>query len=144
MSDPVHATLVAFRQDGAWRGVLLRGQSGVGKSDLALRLTGRGWRLVADDRVLVWASGGAAWGRAPDVLRGLMEVRGVGVLSVPALRLAEIVAVAECVKPDAELDRTPLPDVADIAGSPLPVCRLKPLESAAPDKLAAFCGARRV
>jgi len=144
LSDPLHATLMAFREDGAWRGLLLRGPSGAGKSDLALRLMGRGWRLVADDRVLVWSSGGAAWGRAPDVLWGLLEIRGVGVLSVPVLRLAEIVAVADCVKPAAELDRTPLPETTDMAGVRLPLRRISPLESAAPDKLAAFCGARRV
>jgi serine kinase of HPr protein (carbohydrate metabolism regulator) len=105
---------------------------------------GRGWRLVADDRVLVWMSSGAAWGRAPGVLHGLFEVRGVGVMTVPVLALAKIEVVAECARSDAELDRTPLPEHAVIAGARVPLCRIAPLESAAPDKLAAFCSAPRV
>ena len=59
----LHAGLVARRQDGYWRGVLIEGASGAGKSDLALRALDHGFRLVADDRVVVWASGGALYGQ---------------------------------------------------------------------------------
>ena len=45
---PLHATTVACVTPQGWRGVLIQGPSGVGKSDLALRLIGQGWRLVAD------------------------------------------------------------------------------------------------
>ena len=69
----LHAGLVARRQDGYWRGVLIEGASGAGKSDLALRALDHGFRLVADDRVVVWASGGALYGRAPDSLAYLGE-----------------------------------------------------------------------
>ncbi len=54
----VHATAVAL----AGRCVLLLGPSGAGKSDLALRLLDRGWRLVADDRVVLTVENGAAVG----------------------------------------------------------------------------------
>ncbi|MEG0819600.1 MAG: serine kinase, partial [Brevundimonas sp.] len=49
MTQPLHATAVARYSPAGWRGVLIQGPSGVGKSDLALRLIGQGWRLVADD-----------------------------------------------------------------------------------------------
>jgi serine kinase of HPr protein (carbohydrate metabolism regulator) len=78
----VHATAVAL--DG--RGVLLLGPSGAGKSDLALRLIDRGWRLVADDRVVVTASDGVALARPPVRLDGLIEVRQVGIVVEPAVR----------------------------------------------------------
>ena len=66
-----HAGLVALRWRGDWQGVLIEGPPGSGKSDLALRALTEGFRLVADDRVLLWTSGGRLWGRAPDVLAGL-------------------------------------------------------------------------
>ena len=61
----LHAGLIAGRIDGAWRGALVMGPSGSGKSDLMLRAIGLGLRLVADDRTLVWTSGSKAFGRAP-------------------------------------------------------------------------------
>ena len=55
----LHAGLLAIYLNGAWRGVLIEGASGAGKSDLAIRLLEQGFRLVADDRVLVWSCDGA-------------------------------------------------------------------------------------
>ena len=75
----LHAGLIAARIAGFWRGVLIEGPSGSGKSDLALRALSQGFRLVADDRVVVWASGGRLFGRAPEILNGLIELRGLGV-----------------------------------------------------------------
>ncbi len=72
----VHGTVVAL--DGA--GVLLRGDAGVGKSDLALRLLAEGWTLIADDRVALDAVGGRLVARCPDALRGMLEVRGYGIV----------------------------------------------------------------
>jgi serine kinase of HPr protein (carbohydrate metabolism regulator) len=61
MSETVHATCVAI--DG--RGILIRGRSGAGKSDLALRLIDRGARLVSDDYTILAASGGRLRAAAP-------------------------------------------------------------------------------
>ena len=57
--QPIHATAVARHTPAGWRGALIQGPSGVGKSDLALRLIGQGWRLIADDWTHLWASSGA-------------------------------------------------------------------------------------
>ncbi|WP_374762789.1 HPr kinase/phosphorylase [Yunchengibacter salinarum] len=68
------------------RGALLTGGSGLGKSDLALRLIDRGARLVADDQVLLeTAADGRLWATAPDALKGLLEVRGLGIIHMPGL-----------------------------------------------------------
>ena len=58
--QPLHGTVAARWTPGVgWRAVLITGEPGAGKSDLALRLIGRGWRLVGDDYVHLFASGGA-------------------------------------------------------------------------------------
>ena len=69
--QPLHATVVATRLDGAWRGVLIRGRSGAGKSDLALRLMQNGWRLVGDDWVEVFACKSALYAAAPATIAGM-------------------------------------------------------------------------
>lgn len=128
----LHASLAALRTGGRWRGALLLGPSGVGKSDLLLRLLDEGWRLVADDRVAVWASGGRVWGRAPDTLAGLVELRGQGMTRAAPLPFCEA-AVAVRLGPPAE--RQPEPARERVAGVDLPLHRLAPLEPSAPARL---------
>ena len=127
----VHAGLVALRQHGAWRGVLVEGPSGAGKSDLALRSLNEGFRLVADDRTLLWVSGGRLFGRAPDVLAGQVEVRGLDILREDGAPFAEVALVALCAAPE----RLPDPEFVDRLGLRVPVLRVAPLEASAPQKL---------
>ncbi|MDE0940637.1 MAG: HPr kinase/phosphatase C-terminal domain-containing protein, partial [Pirellulales bacterium] len=75
----VHATCVAIGEVG----VLLRGPSGSGKSDLALRLIEGGAKLVADDQVVLSEVAGSLLASAPAALRGKIEVRGCGILDIP-------------------------------------------------------------
>lgn len=126
-----HAGLMAAREDGRWRGVLIEGPSGCGKSDLALRLLDHGFRLVADDRTLVWACEGRVFGRAPDRLAGLIEVRGLDVIAVPALHFCEVALVVRC----GPAERIPEADWEEVAGLSLPAITLPPLEASAPAKL---------
>lgn len=81
-SATIHAVLV----DVHGVGTLIIGESGIGKSETALDLIKRGHRLVADDAVDVIRSGeDVLTGSAPEVLRHVMEVRGLGILNVKAL-----------------------------------------------------------
>ena len=130
----LHAGLIALRQRGAWRGVLLRGEAGSGKSDLMLRALARGFRLVADDRTVVWSSGGRVYGRAPDLLSGLIELRGVGIVTEPALPLAEVALAVRC-EAAGSPERMPDTEWEDVAGLRVPLLRLQPLEASAPAKL---------
>ena len=67
-------------------GVLLTGESGLGKSELGLELISRGHGLVADDVVdLFRVSQSAIEGRCPELLRDLLEVRGIGLLDIKAI-----------------------------------------------------------
>jgi HPr kinase/phosphorylase len=67
-------------------GVLLTGESGLGKSELGLELISRGHGLVADDAVdLYKVSQSALEGRCPELLLNLLEVRGIGLLDIKAI-----------------------------------------------------------
>jgi serine kinase of HPr protein (carbohydrate metabolism regulator) len=130
----LHAGLIALRANGRWRGVLIEGASGAGKSDLALKALQRGWMLVADDRTLVWSDAGRLWGRAPDALAGLIEARGLGVVQAKQLPFAEIVLVVHCVAP-GEMERAPDPTAWSQLGVSLPLVALAALEESATAKL---------
>ena len=131
----LHAGLVALRLGGFWRGALILGPSGAGKSDLALRALEAGFRLVADDRVTVWKSGGALYGRAPDPLSGLIEARGHGILAEPSLAFAEIVLAVRCAAPGEAIERLPEPATEIVAETALALTWIDPREASAPAKL---------
>jgi len=126
----IHATCVAI--DG--QGVLLRGPSGSGKSDLALRLIEHDAALIADDQVALTVENGDLWATAPASLRGLLEVRGVGLVRQPAAGRAPVRLVVDLVAAD-QVPRLPEPAPCDIAGVKLPCYRLHALQASAPAKL---------
>ena len=67
-------------------GVLIQGDSGIGKSETGLELVKRGHRLVADDRVDIYAKDEMSlWGEPAEILRHLLEIRGVGIIDVMSL-----------------------------------------------------------
>lgn len=129
MSAPVrlHGTAIAWGGAAA----LFRGPSGSGKSDLALRLIERGAQLVGDDQV--WAGGGMV--RAEPRLQGMLEVRGIGILEVPYLPEAPLLAIFDLVSPD-NVPRLPEEEWEDI-GPETRVRRfaLAPFEGSAPEKI---------
>lgn len=139
----LHATCVALGP----RGVLLRGPSGAGKSDLALRLIDRGAWLVADDQVEVVVEAGELVARCPAAIRGLLEVRGIGLVTMAATRQIPLALVADLV-PVSEVPRLPADDRVSIADISLSRIALNPFEHSAPIKLemalALACGALEV
>lgn len=64
------------------KGVLIRGESGMGKSEIALELIKRGHLLVADDCVDCYRIHNKIIGKAPELLRDMLEIRGIGVINV--------------------------------------------------------------
>ena len=130
-----HAGLVALRQGGVWRGALVEGASGTGKSDLALRALDAGFRLVADDRVVVFQAGGRLYGKPHEALAGLIEVRGLGVVDVGAVPFCEVALVIRCVQDPEAVERLPDPRRVTITGVSVPVFDLWPREPAAPAKI---------
>ena len=130
-----HAGLVAFRVDGRWRGALIEGDSGRGKSDLALRALDHGLRLVADDRTEVFVSNGCLFGSAPRTLAGLIEVRGVGIVPRGALPMAEIHIRVHCAAAPREVERAPDLTPRTLLGVKIPTLAIWPFEASAPLKL---------
>jgi HPr kinase/phosphorylase len=126
MTEPptVHACAVLV---GA-RALLIRGPSGSGKSQLALRLISAAQsgllpfaRLVADDRVRLEPCHGRLLARAPDMLAGLIEVHGLGIRELPHESVAVIGSVVELAAPDAQR----LPECAEIEVEGIKIIQLK-------------------
>lgn len=67
------------------RGVLIKGKSGIGKSEVSLELVRRGHSLVADDRVDSTLKDGKVIGFAPQLLKNMIEIRGIGILDITKL-----------------------------------------------------------
>ena len=115
-------------------GLLFIGQSGIGKSECVLDLVERGHRIVADDLVLVRRKGGDILiGRGHELQRHYMEIRGVGLVDIPAIfgiravrqqKRIEVVVQLEEWRQDATaatVERTGLDgETTDILGIPLP------------------------
>ena len=116
-------------------GVLIVGESGIGKSECALDLVVRGHRLVADDTVEVRRRGDSfVIGTCPDLTRHHMEVRGLGLINIRDLfgvastrtsKRVELVVQLDRWGPDREYDRLGLDDASyDLIGLKVPVIRM--------------------
>lgn len=141
----LHGSCVALDEEG----VLILGPSGSGKSDLVLRLLGRGWSLVADDQVTLAVEDGALRASAPAPLRGLLEIRGLGLMQdLPVAGPVRLRLAVQLVTPDMPLPRLPEPRRFSALGQSLPQVALRGLEASAPDKLgfalAIACGRARM
>jgi HPr kinase/phosphorylase len=97
----IHASCVTRFE----RGILLRGDSGAGKSSLALQLINLGWMLVADDYVALTLEQARLTARAPDGLRGWLEIYGLGICPFPAKLQTPIDLIVDLV--DASVERLP-------------------------------------
>ncbi len=143
----VHASCVAFPPGGGLRitpaagselagplAVLLRGPSGAGKSDLALRLIDQGARLVADDQTELRLADGVLLARAPQTIRGKMEVRGLGIAELTPLCDVPVGLVVDLVAGQS-VERVPDSDSCTILDVRLPLVRFDPFEASTPAKL---------
>lgn len=108
-------------------GVLLLGESGIGKSECALDLITRGHKLVADDVVQVLTATGTLIGKAPELTFGLLEIRGLGVIDVRGAfgdeAVCEESSIEFCVELQKSADVERIGDVLyehDIAGRSVP------------------------
>lgn len=130
ISDRLHATAIVIGR----RAVLLVGQSGAGKSDLALRLIDRGAVLIADDQVVLRVDDAVLIAQSPPAIRGMMEVRGVGIVDTPTIAEAGVALIVDL---DSVPDR--LPDLCsrNIGGVEVPLIALNGLEASAPIKVEA-------
>lgn len=132
-STLVHASTVAI----GGLAVLICGEPGCGKSDLALRLIDRGARLIADDQTEVGRNAdGTLAARPPATIAGNIEVRGLGLVSVPGAATPEEtfpVALAVTVETSTSaVERLPEPETAEILGVAVPVVPVFGFAASAP------------
>jgi serine kinase of HPr protein (carbohydrate metabolism regulator) len=90
-SETMHASCVALEG----RAILLCGLSGSGKSDLALQLIDRGFTLVADDQTIVRKQGQRLLASSPTTIAGLLEIRGIGIVTMPTVTDVQVALVVE-------------------------------------------------
>jgi HPr kinase/phosphorylase len=147
----IHATCVLLSRAGQAfnaprdAGILLLGESGAGKSDLALRMIAAGAELVADDRVDLSVEADALIARAPRNLAGIIEIRHVGIVTLPhaasaAIALAVLLGTAENLPRLPEHERYD-PGAGFAGVSHPPLIRLNAFEPSAPAKIAAAAAA---
>jgi serine kinase of HPr protein (carbohydrate metabolism regulator) len=134
-----HATTIAL----SGRAAMIRGASGAGKSDLALRClsvpagfaAGGKAKLVADDQSIATRDGDDVIVSAPAALTGMIEVRGLGIFRVPAITSARLDLIVDLVARD-EIERMPESvETVSVAGRPVRRIALDPFEASAPLKL---------
>lgn len=120
-ADRVHGSAVAFDVRGKTAALLILGKPGAGKSELALELMALGAGLVADDQTLLQRDGDEIYLRAPSTIRGLIEMRGVGLLKATAYEKAWLVAIVDL--DQRETMRLPERMSADVLGVRIPYLR---------------------
>ena len=129
-AETLHASTVATEG----RAVIIAGPSGAGKSDLALRLLDRGFTLVSDDQTTIRREGERLIASAPPNIAGKLEIRGIGIVDMDALR---DVPVALLVELTSEIQR--LPDDSrerPLLGVSVPLISIDAMTASAPSKVA--------
>ena len=131
----IHASCAAVARQGAWKGILILGESGAGKSDLLLRLMDGGAKLVADDRTELYVAKGRLCARAPKSVAGLIEMRGLGIVAQPFAKSATVALAVRLGQPE----RMPAPA---FFAAPEGLAKAKPVPLIVLDGLAASAPAR--
>lgn len=132
----LHASCAAL--DG--EAVLILAPPGGGKSDLLLRLMGRGWDLVADDQLVLKPVDGRLEASPPPELAGRMEVFGLGLLEGLRWRAAPLRLAARLVARE-QVARLPAPQQWEAQGIALPLLEMNGAAPSAPEVLACALGA---
>ena len=127
--ETIHASCVAIGDAG----VLIQGPSGSGKSDLALRLIDRGAVLVSDDYTELSRLGDRLTARAPATIAGKIEVRGIGIESLPCRAWVDVALLVRAAPTPLRMPEDGA--AATIAGLSLPLTELALLEPSAPIKV---------
>jgi len=129
-SETIHASSVAI--DG--RAVLITGASGSGKSDLTLRLLDHGFTLVSDDQTIIKKTATRLTASAPPTIRGKLEIRGVGIVTMSQVDDQPVALVVELTSdiqrlPDDSRERA-------VMGVPVPLISVDAMTASAASKVA--------
>lgn len=135
-TDNIHATAVSINNHA----ILLLGQSGAGKSDLALRLIkNKNAVLIADDRVDLFVENGVFKASCPQNIQGLIEIRGVGICKLPFVLSVPVKMAIQLVSSYKEQERIPQAHKITFSDVEIPLYKLYPFEVSATDKVVMLC-----
>lgn len=124
--DLVHATAVSINGHG----VLITGDSGSGKSDLALRLIDRGAVLISDDQVRLSQKNDIITLHRPAQIEGKIEIFGLGIMECDSVEQS---GLKLCVKLSEQIERYPMDSqIETIAGIAIPFIRVYSKMASAP------------
>ncbi len=117
----MHASFVVWEK----KGILFRGKSGSGKSELALKfIENKNAVLVADDIVLLENRKNKLFGKVPENIAGLLEIRNVGISNYKYIPEAEISLLVNLVQTKQNLERFPKNKYENILGVEIPAIDL--------------------
>ena len=117
----MHASFVLWRN----KGILFRGKSGSGKSELALKfIENKGAVLVADDVVVFKMRQNRLIGEAPQNIKGLLEIRNVGISRYDFVNESEVGLLVNLVSSKENLERLPKNKTENILGVEIPAIDL--------------------
>lgn len=128
----IHASSVFYQN----KGILFIGDSGVGKSDICLRLImNKGAVLIADDRTDLYVNNDELYASCPQPIKGMLEVRGIGIKNFDFVLDKKIDLVVELVKDFKQVERMPKADFFSFEGIKIPKVRLCAFESSILEKI---------
>lgn len=130
MTSHIHASCVEL----SGKGLLLLGNAGAGKSSFALSLINRGFTLVGDDQVCIFPDDGKLRAQPAESLKGLLEVRGIGILQMLYSSSCTIEYLIDLV-PGFCAERLPDQKTMMIYNAPLRTLQINPMDPRAIEKI---------
>jgi serine kinase of HPr protein (carbohydrate metabolism regulator) len=127
----LHGSAVAIDGKGA---VFLRGASGSGKSDLSFRLLAVGGMLISDDQVEFTWGHDKVFAASVELIRGLIEIRGVGLVHAPVAHLHPLNLIIDLVARE-DVPRLPHWKTTEILGVAVPCLKLHAFDASTPLKI---------
>ena len=125
----IHGTSIALGENG----LLITGESGSGKSDLALRLIDSGATLISDDQTVCMKKETSIHLFSMEKIYGLIEIRGIGLIKVPYIENIKLRMIIQLV--DKEIDRLPKIKKKKLLGFNFPLIKIFPKEASAVAKI---------
>ena len=128
-SKRIHGTSIALGENG----LLITGESGSGKSDLALRLIDSGATLISDDQTICMKKETSIYLFSMEKIYGLIEIRGIGLMKVPYIENIKLSMIIHLV--DKEIDRLPKIRKKKLLGLNIPLIKIFSKEASAVAKI---------
>lgn len=128
----IHASCVSY----FGQGILIRGKSGTGKSDLSLRLImDKGCLLIGDDRVDIFAKRGKLKAYGIKTIANMLEVRGIGLAYFLSKKSTEVRLIVDLVKNREDIERLPEIEYEELEGIKIKRIKLYAFDISAVDKI---------